>query len=252
MCSPRKIKTPPQFFDPSAYKNPSETHSAYQLAGAAFLKTYTSETLLSKTSLRAQTPNKPILQAHRFLFAFLAPDSCLNFHLKSLPWVGPSYADQNQLTNSEPSVTNYLKDQNIFLKKFVEVLQNPQQKISVRKMRRLLYFFEDFSEEFEWLEDHKIEKFLVWALCQFVKVTLVYLSHVFEGQRGEGFGSSIRVIRKGLGGETVGAEIGLGGSPLSAEGGLGGSPMNPKKGLAKSQFGPKGCPCHPEKEVGKG
>lgn len=119
-------------------------------------------------------------------------------------------------------------------------------------MRRLLYFFEDFSEEFEWLEDHKIEKFLVWALCQFVKVTLVYLSHVFEGQRGEGFGSSIRVIRKGLGGETVGAEIGLGGSPLSAEGGLGGSPMNPKKGLAKSQFGPKGCPCHPEKEVGKG
>jgi hypothetical protein len=206
---------------------------AYQLAGAALLKRYTDETLLSGTLLRAKSPNKPILQAYRWIFAFLNQDSSLKFHLKFLQWVGPSYALQNQDADCEPSVTNYLKDQNVFLKKFVDVLQNPQEKISVRKMRQLLYFFEDWSEEFEWLDNYKIENYLVWSLCEFVQLTLVYLSHVFQEERG----SRRHVEWKFL---------------VKKAKSFGSSKKLIKKELAKNGVGPKGCACHPEKVGGKG
>lgn len=202
------------------------------MKGAAFLKKYSQEILLSGTLLRTETPNRPILQAYRWIFAFISQDSGLKFHLKNLQWVGPSYAMQSQEADLEPCVLNYVKDQNILLKKFADILKNPQQKISVRKMRELLYFFEDWSEEFDWLENHKIENYLVWTLCEFVKLTLVYLSHVFQEERGSSRHVEWKfVVQKAKSFKSSRKLI--------------------KKGLAKSQFGPKGCACHPEKVVGK-
>lgn len=80
-------------------------------------------------------------------------------------------------------IMNYLKDQNTLVKKFVDVLLSPQEKISVLKMNALLYYFEDYSEDFEWLHNNRIENYLIWTLCEFVKLTLVFLGNVFDEER---------------------------------------------------------------------